>query len=91
MLGPNYETRAEYRFLARVGDAVGMSTIAEVLAAARCGLRVLGLAVITNVCAPGRLERAEASRVIATAQSVAANVRTIIENVVAEEPFNGRR
>jgi len=49
-LGPTYETRAEYRmFRAMGGDAVGMSTVPEVLAARWLGLRTLAISVITNV------------------------------------------
>merc|ERR1712217_892130 len=47
--GPSYEASAESRFLRQVGaDAVGMSTCPEVVAARHCGLRVLGLSLITN-------------------------------------------
>lgn len=47
--GPSYETRAEARFLQSVGgDAVGMSTVPEVLLARHCGIKVLGLSLITN-------------------------------------------
>jgi purine-nucleoside phosphorylase len=84
VLGPNYETRAEYRFLRRVGDAVGMSTVAEVIAAAQCGLRVLALAVITNVCSADRPRRADASQVIAAAQAASASVRTIVTGVLSD-------
>ncbi|XP_054664511.1 purine nucleoside phosphorylase [Grus americana] len=57
--GPSYETWAECRFLRRVGgDAVGMSTVAEAVAARHCGLRVLGLSLITNV-APGEEDEEE--------------------------------
>lgn len=49
VVGPSYETRAEIRMLARMGaDAVGMSTVPEVLTARALGLRVLGLSLITN-------------------------------------------
>lgn len=50
VVGPAYETPAEVRMLRTLGaDAVGMSTVLEVVAARACGLRVLGLSVITNV------------------------------------------
>ena len=48
--GPSYETPAEVRFYLTIGaDAVGMSTVPEVLVARHCGIRVFGMSVITNV------------------------------------------
>jgi purine-nucleoside phosphorylase len=47
--GPTYETPSEYAFFGRAGgDAVGMSTVPEVIVARHCGIRVFGVSVITN-------------------------------------------
>ena len=52
LCGPNYETRAEYRMLRTLGgDAVGMSTVPEVVLGRFCGLRVAAISTITNFAA----------------------------------------
>ena len=49
LTGPSYETPAEYAFYGKVGgDAIGMSTVPEVIVSRHCGIRVFGMSVITN-------------------------------------------
>jgi len=66
--GPNLETRAEYRFLRRIGaDVVGMSTIPEVIVANHMGLPCAAISVITDECDPDNLEIVNIDDIIATA------------------------
>jgi purine-nucleoside phosphorylase len=84
--GPNLETRAEYRFLRQIGaDAVGMSTVPEVIVAAHCGLRVVGLSIVTDMCLPDALTPAEIDEIIATANAAEPNLRTIVKGILAEQ------
>jgi purine-nucleoside phosphorylase len=84
LAGPNYETRAEYRLLRRIGaDTVGMSTVPEVLAAASCGLRVLAISTITNVACPDAPCKATGDEVIAIAERAAPKVRKLVEGVLS--------
>jgi len=84
--GPNYETRAEYRFFRRIGgDAVGMSTVGEVISAAQCGLRVLALAVVTNLCLPDQLQPTSGRQVIEIAATAEPKLRAIISGILAQE------
>lgn len=77
--GPNYETRAEYRMFRRLGgDAVGMSTIPEVLAATHCGMRVLGFSAITNVAKPDAPDIVDAQEVVDVAECAAPKMQRII-------------
>jgi len=66
--GPNLETAAEYRFLRGLGaDVVGMSLVPECIVAVHSGMRVLALAVVTDECLPDRLQRADLTKIIRTA------------------------
>lgn len=83
--GPNLETRAEYRFLRGIGaDAVGMSTVPEVIVGVHCGLRILGLSVITDLCLPDALQPVSLAEIIATAKTAEKKLRILVRRVVAE-------
>lgn len=84
--GPNLETRAEYRFLRAIGaDAVGMSTVPEVIVAVHAGLRVLGISTITDVCFPDALKPVDVAEIIATANAAEPKLRAIITGVLEAE------
>lgn len=84
--GPNLETRAEYRFLRQIGaDVVGMSTVPEVLVAVHCGLKILGLSIVTDMCLPDALEPADVPKIIATANAAEPKLRKLILGVLAGE------
>ena len=83
LLGPTYETPAEVRMLATLGaDAVGMSTVPEVLVARAIGMRVAGISCITNLASgisPHPLSHAE---VLETTTLVAERFETLVERFV---------
>ena len=82
--GPNLETRAEYRFLRAIGaDAVGMSTVPEVIVAVHCGMRVVGFSIVTDMCLPDALRPADVQRIIATANAAEPKLRTLVRGVLA--------
>ena len=67
--GPSLETRSETRFLRQIGaDAVGMSTVPEVIVGVHCGLRILAIVVITNVNLPDCMQKTSVEEVISTAE-----------------------
>jgi purine-nucleoside phosphorylase len=81
--GPSLETPAEVRFLRTIGaDAVGFSTVQEVIAAVHSSIRVLGLSVVTNVHDPDNPAPSNVEEIIAVAEAAAPKLQTIIEYVV---------
>jgi purine-nucleoside phosphorylase len=85
LLGPSYETPAEVRMLERLGaDAVGMSTVLEVIAARAAGLRCLGFSAITNPAAGVTLAKLDHLEVMEVAYRIAGELAALIEGVVAE-------
>jgi purine-nucleoside phosphorylase len=85
--GPSLETGAEIRFLKTIGaDAVGLSTIPEVIAAVHGGMAVLGFSVITNLNLPGQPEPANVDDIIAAAQRAVPGLQAIVSGVVERLP-----
>jgi purine-nucleoside phosphorylase len=87
LLGPSYETPAEIRMLERLGaDAVGMSTVLEVIAARAAGLRCLAISTITNPAAGTSLEVLDHADVMRVANRVRATLGALVEGIVAGLP-----
>jgi purine-nucleoside phosphorylase len=85
VLGPNLETRAEYRFLRGIGaDVVGMSTIPEVIVGVHSRMRNLGLSVITDLCLADSLRPVSLPEIIHTAKEAEPRLRTLVRGVVQE-------
>lgn len=83
VMGPNLETRAEYRMLRALGaDVVGMSTVPEVIAAVHLGVRVLGVSIITDQCLPDALTPASLEQIIAVARGAEPRLSALVRGVL---------
>ncbi|MCK4423202.1 MAG: purine-nucleoside phosphorylase [Candidatus Omnitrophica bacterium] len=81
--GPCLETRAEYRFLRMIGaDVVGMSTVPEVIVAVHCGLKVLGLSCVTDICLPDALKPADINEIIKVANEAEPKLAKLVAKVI---------
>jgi purine-nucleoside phosphorylase len=84
ILGPSLETPAETRFLRMIGaDAVGMSTVPEVIAAVHCGMRIMVIAAITNVNLPDCMGETSIEEVIARAKQAGRLLAPLWEKIVS--------
>jgi purine-nucleoside phosphorylase len=85
--GPNYETGAELRFLRAIGtDAVGMSTVPEVIVARHAGMQVLGLSLITNTATGNETGEVNHAEVLAAADAVRPRFAALVRGIVREIP-----
>ncbi|MBU3946975.1 MAG: purine-nucleoside phosphorylase [Proteobacteria bacterium] len=83
LLGPSLETPAEVRFLKTIGaDAVGFSTVQEVIAGVHAGMRILGLSAITNVHDPANPSPSTIDEIIDTANNIMPDIEAIIKKVI---------
>lgn len=92
--GPTYETPAEVRFFRAVGaDALGMSTVTEVIVARHCGLKVFGMSVITNKCNTENVEKNlnDSDDVVNQANIAAEKLSELFGRLISRLPLNGSR
>ncbi len=81
--GPTYETPAEYRMFARWGaDAVGMSTVPEVIVARHCGIRCFGISVITDLGVDGKIKEVTHEEVQIAANEAQPRMAAIMEEMI---------
>ena len=81
--GPTFETPAEYRYIRGIGaDAVGMSTIPEVIAARHMGLRCFAFSVISDLGVPGKIVEIKHKDVILAASNVEPKMTKILKEMI---------
>jgi purine-nucleoside phosphorylase len=84
-LGPNYETRAEYRAFGRMGaDMVGMSTVPEALLAMQAGVPVLAFSVVTNVANPDQPSSTEHADVLEWSSQAKAKLQPLVSQLACK-------
>ena len=83
LTGPNYETPSEIRFLQKIGgDAVGMSTVCEAMAARHMGIEICGISCITNMASGISKTELNHQEVQETADRVAKEFKTLITRII---------
>ncbi|MFD1062199.1 purine-nucleoside phosphorylase [Winogradskyella litorisediminis] len=83
VVGPQLETRAEYRMLKTIGaDAVGMSTVPEVIVANHLNLKVAAVSVLTDECDPDNLKPVDIAEIIAMAGKAEPNMITLFTELI---------
>ncbi len=81
--GPTFETPSEYRMFRRLGaDAVGMSTVPEVIVARHCGIRVFGVSIITDLGIEGKVESVSHEEVQKAANAVQPLMADIMREMI---------
>jgi purine-nucleoside phosphorylase len=85
LLGPNYETPAEIRYLRAVGaDMAGMSTVQETIAARQIGMRVLAISVLTNMAAGVSGAKLSHQEVLAVGQQASGDLARLLKAILPQ-------
>ena len=83
VFGPQLETKAEYKMLKIIGaDAVGMSTVPEVIVANHLNLKVAAVSVLTDECDPSNLKPIDIGDIIAMANKAEPNMITLFKELI---------
>ena len=83
VVGPQLETRAEYKMLKLLGaDAVGMSTVPEIIVANHLQLKVAAVSVLTDECDPKHLKPVNISEIIAMAAKAEPDMITLFKELI---------
>ena len=81
--GPTFETQAEYLMVSRLGgDAVGMSTVPEVIVARHMGIEVFGVSIITDLGLPGKMANVSHEEVQAVGRTATPKVMKIVKELI---------
>ena len=81
--GPTFETPAEYKMYRVIGgDAVGMSTVPEVIVARHCGIRVFGISIITDLGVEGKIQEVSHEEVQEAANAVQPLMADIMREMI---------
>lgn len=88
--GPMLETKAEYLYLRTIGaDAVGMSTVPEIIAARHMDLPCFALSVITDMCTPGKIKKVLLLDILEAAAKAEPNMTLLMRALVRAQPEEG--
>jgi len=86
VIGPNLETRAEYRFIHRIGgDMVGMSTVPEVIVARHMDMKVMAVSIITDLCDPDNLKPVSVQEILRIAGEAEPKLTRLMYRMINEK------
>ena len=86
VVGPQLETKAEYRYLRQIGaDAVGMSTVPEVIVANQLNMDCIAFSVLTDECDPANLKPIDIEDIMASAKKAEQSLIILVKNLLSSQ------